>query len=128
MPHPITPQDLASLPEAAFLNNYPDVILAVNDLIERRHRIKGGITINFTEVLNLLPERDREPLEKLFDMLAFEDAYRASGWRVTHVLTEQGSEYDRLVNSCWKFEPETSVSVSPEEVDRVFDKLELLVM
>lgn len=53
---------------------------------------------------------------------------RASGWRVTHVLTEQGSEYDRLVNSCWKFEPETSVSVSPEEVDRVFDKLELLVM
>ena len=47
---------------------------------------------------------------------------------MTHVLTEQGSEYDRLVNSCWKFEPETSVSVSPEEVDRVFDKLELLVM
>lgn len=101
MSHAVTPEGIEKLRWNERPEKYRDLIRAVNELLEvGSYRNGRTLKVRAGDIIDLLEKWGSRPLPILgSNEFAFEDVYRAAGWKVTQIDGDLG------YSSYWEFTP-----------------------
>lgn len=101
MSHAVTPEGIEKLRWNERPEKYRDLIRAVNELLEvGSYRNGRTLKVRTGDIIDLLEKWGSRPLPILgSNEFAFEDVYRAAGWKVTQIDGDLG------YSSYWEFTP-----------------------